>query len=294
VKVIAFVVRALGVLVAAVVVLAAVLLVHGYGLAHKTLNNPPSTLLVAADPSLIPRGAHLSKVICAGCHSAGGSGDTLSGGHENFFQIPDGPYLGMCRAPNLTPGGPLANASDGEVARAIREGVGLDHKPLIVMPSANLRNLSDRDLAAVLAFVRAQPAVTAATPARKLNLLAYLILGLHQAETSAQLPVTTPVPAVPESANAAYGAYFAHVIGCSDCHGPTLHGATPSQLAPKGPNIVQLAHTVTYEVFEQAVRVGVKPSGGALNPALMPWTTYSNLADVEVRALYEYLKSLPL
>ena len=293
-KVIAFVVRALGILVAAVVVLAAVLLVHGYGLAHKTLDNPPSSLRVAADASLIPRGAHLSKVVCAGCHSTSGSGDTLSGGHENFFQIPDGPYLGVCWAPNLTPGGPLAKASDGEVARAIREGVGFDHKPLIVMPSPNFRHMSDRDLAAVVAFVRAQPTVDAATPARNLNLLAYLILGLHQAETSAQLPVTTPVPAVPESANAAYGEYLAQVVGCSDCHGPTLHGATPNQLAPKGPNIVQLAHQVPYDVFEQAVRVGVKPAGGALNPTLMPWTTYANLEDVEVRALYEYLKGLPL
>src|SRR5258706_7407005 len=143
-KVITFMVRAVGVLVAAIIVLTVALLAHGYGLATKTLSNPVPALVVPPDSSLIPRGAHLSQVVCAGCHAPGlVGGDTLSGGTTNFFVIPGGPTLGVLYAPNLTPAGAVAHADNGELSRAIREGVGFVRKPLLVMPSNNLRNLSD-------------------------------------------------------------------------------------------------------------------------------------------------------
>ena len=148
-KVITFLVRAIGVLVAAIVVLTVALLAHGYGLANKTMSNPMPALVVEPDSSLIPRGAHLSRVVCAGCHAPGlAGGDTLSGGTTNFFVIPRGPTLGVLYAPNLTPAGTVANADNGKLSRAIREGVGFTRKPLIVMPSNDLRNLSDEDRAA--------------------------------------------------------------------------------------------------------------------------------------------------
>jgi mono/diheme cytochrome c family protein len=294
-KIVTFVARALGVLLAAIVVLTVALLAHGYGLAHKTVSNPVPALVVGPDSSQIPRGAHLSQVICAGCHAPGlAGGDTLSGGTENFFVIPKGPTLGVLYAPNLTPGGPVAAADNGELSRAIREGVGFVRQPLIVMPSNNLRNLSDRDLAAIIASMRAQPVVAHETPKRQLNPLAYLILGLHQAETSAQLPVPRPIPDLPEAPSAEYGAYFASVVGCSDCHGRDLKGAPGGQLAPHGSNLVGLAHEKPFETFELAVRHGVKPSGGTLDPTLMPWTIYAHMNDTEVRAIYESLKRRPL
>ena len=292
-KVITFLVRALGVLVAAIVVLTVALLAHGYGLANKTMSNPVPALVVEPDSSRIPRGAHLSRVICAGCHAPGlAGGDTFSGGTTNFFAIPKGPTLGVLYAPNLTHAGAVAHADNGELSRAIREGVGFTRKPLIAMPSNDLRNLSDGDLAAIIAFVRAQPAVAHEVPKRRLNPLAWLILGLHQAETSAQLPVPRPIPDVPEAPTAEYGAYFASIVGCADCHGRDLKGAPSGQLGPRGPNLIQLAHEKPFDIFELALRHGVKSAGGVVDPSEMPWTIYANMNDAEVRAIYEYLKSL--
>jgi cytochrome c553 len=296
-KVIAIMVRSLGALLAAIVVLAVALLAHGYGLAHKSMSNPEPTLVVAPDTALIARGAHLSSFVCSSCHAPSLSRpDTLSGGAENFFLIPNGPNLGVMYAPNLTPASNVAQATDGQLSRAIREGVGFDHRPLIVMPSANLRNLSDRDLAAVISFVRAQPAVKHDRPASQFNLLAYLVLGMHQAETSAQLPVTRPAPEVAEGATAAYGDYFIHVAGCTDCHGRDFKGAPKNSLAPHGPSLVALVNSRQpdpYGAFEGALRHGVRPSGGTLDPTMMPWPSFARLSDVEVQALYAYLKSLP-
>src|SRR5262245_21332084 len=99
----------------------------------RRVANPVPALVMAPDSSLIPRGRHLVEVNCASCHAPGGAGGlVLSGGTENFLDIPGGPKFGVLHAPNLTPGGVLREASDGMISRAVREGVGFDGKPLLV------------------------------------------------------------------------------------------------------------------------------------------------------------------
>ena len=77
--------------------------------------------------------------------------------------------MGVLYATNLTPGGPLKDWTDGEIVRAIREGVGQDGRALIGMPSQAYRNLSDADVQALVAYLRSQPAVDNPQPARNLN-----------------------------------------------------------------------------------------------------------------------------
>ena len=273
-----------------VVLVVVALLVHGHGLAENRVANPVPALRVAPDPALIPRGRHLAEVNCGGCHAPGlAGGVVLSGGSENFFDITDGPKFGMLRGPNLTPGGVLRGASDGMISRAIREGVGFDGRPLLVMPSPHYHAMADRDVAALIAYLRSQPAVDQVVPKRNLNVLAYLILGLHQFETSAQLPVPAEIPLPGEAPDSTYGAYLTPILACSDCHGADFRGGRKGQFPPIGPDLVALTRARPLATFELALRHGVKPAGGALNPNLMPWPVYSNLTDLEVQAVYEFL-----
>lgn len=71
---------------------------------------------VARSPERLARGERLAY-LCASCHPNTGR-LPLDGGTENFVEA-----LGTLVAPNLTPGGPLKDWSDGEIVRAIREGV---------------------------------------------------------------------------------------------------------------------------------------------------------------------------
>ncbi len=280
----------LGALAACVVAAAVVLVLHGRDLVLSPVSNPIQPLRVAPDSTLLARGEHISRFLCSSCHAAGDP-EVLSGGSENFAALPDGPTLGVIVAPNLTRGGHIAHMSDGELARAIREGVGHDNRPLVVMPSYALHRLSDRDLAGVIAYLRRQPPVRRDVPARSLNLLGYAVLGTHMFPVSVQPPVTESAADPAAAPTAEYGAYTAEIADCAVCHGSGLRGGRKGQLPPIGPDLVAFAKAQPLEAFSGALREGRNPNGGALDPRRMPWITYAHLDDVETEAIWRYLRS---
>jgi cytochrome c553 len=129
-------------------------------------------------------------------------------------------------------------------------------------------------------------------PSKSINPLGYLMLGLRAATTSAMNSIARPVPDPPDS-GAAFGEYVANLASCTVCHGPDLHGGHRGQLPPLGPNLTRLVHDRPFTTFELALRHGARPAGGALDPVLMPWPIYARLTDLEARAVYEYIRSLP-
>jgi hypothetical protein len=80
---------------------------------------------------------------------------------------------------NPTPTGRLKRCSDGEIFRAIRNGVGADGRWLMLMSYTNVGRLSDEDTRAVIAYVRSVPAAGEPTPdpPDQLNLLGVAMLG---------------------------------------------------------------------------------------------------------------------
>lgn len=281
-----------GGLLVLVVVLLASLVISGWNTMHATESNPLVPLRVAPDSALATRGEHLVLTNCVNCHGVRNQ-PPLAGGAEDFFARPGMPALGRLYAPDITPGGRLKDYSDAALARAIREGVDRDGHPLVVMPSAQMRGLSDRDLAAIITYLRRQPAVAHPVPTRQFTALAYLMLGLHMVETSHQLPVTLPAPDVPEGMSVAYGSYLTPYLGCRDCHGPELRGGHKGQFTPVGPDLVTLASAHDLEKFTLALRAGLSARDGhALDANQMPFPVYSRLTDTEVGAIYTYLQSL--
>jgi mono/diheme cytochrome c family protein len=247
---------------------------------------PAPAVQVAGSPEQVARGERLAQ-LCVGCHSSAGR-LPLDGSAENFLDS-----LGTLYAPNLTPGGPLLTWSDGEILRAIREGVHADGRSLLIMPSDQYRSMSDADVQSVVAYLRTQPAVERTTAETQLNLLGALVMGTGIFPLSAQPPRTEPVQAPPVEATAEHGEYLVAISGCGECHGDDLQGGT-SQFVPVGPNLRALLAQWSEEEFVQTIRTGVDPYGNAVNPDTMPWQSFSAAyGDNELQAIYVYIRSLP-
>lgn len=169
---------------------ATVLAFVGYQTLNTVYPNPPSPLNAQLTPQLIADGERFARG-CVGCHSSNGQ---LPMTGQDFFAHDTGPPVGTLWAPNLTPTH-LEAWSDGEIIRAIREGIGRDGRSLLIMPSAAFHNLSDADVLAVVAYLRAQPAAGEPTPPRQINVLgAILAATIFPPEVfSAQPPISAPV-----------------------------------------------------------------------------------------------------
>jgi mono/diheme cytochrome c family protein len=262
----------------------------GFYRLNRTYANPVPNVTVAGTPEQIARGEKLVQ-ICAGCHSSAAR-PPLDG---QDFTV-GGPPFGTLYAPNLTPTH-LADWSDGEIVRAIREGVGREGRSLIIMPSYLFHNMSDEDVQSVVAYLRSQPAVEPDTPPKNINLLGSLMVNLGPIFTR-QEPITQPITAPPEGPTAEYGEYLVSFIGCRDCHGQDLTGGVvnPAGGPPPGPNLTQIVPNWTQEQFITFFRTGVTPDGRQIDPSMMPWAEYSAFAgesDDDLIAIYQYLHGLP-
>jgi mono/diheme cytochrome c family protein len=250
---------------------------------------PASNVTAQVSPDVL---AAASKRMngCTGCHSS--TGDLpLDGGDANL--LAGGPPLGVLVPPNLTAGGPLKDWSDGEIIRAIREGVDRDGHPLLIMPSDTFHHLSDSDVQAVVAYLRSQPAVNHSTPPRDISLLGLVIVGAGLFPTAEQPHIDQPQAAPPPGVTPEYGQYLVDITGCRTCHGPALEGRAPGGFGPPaGPNLKALVPTWQESAFINFFRTGVDAYGRAVDPALMPWQDIGKAySDDELRAIHTYIRA---
>ena len=139
-----------------------------------------------SSPELVARGKQVAQS-CIPCHSFDG-GPALNGGANNLAPVIYGLSTGVVYAPNLTPGGALKGWSDGEIIRAVREGVDKAGAALL-HPAAQYRGMSDEDAAALVAYLRSQPELRHDQPRRNLNLVALLAAGAGLLQTGGQGPL---------------------------------------------------------------------------------------------------------
>jgi cytochrome c553 len=264
----------------------AITIVAGIGLLkmNTTTSIPVPNIKVEGTPEQIARGHYIASLGCVGCHGLQGQ-FPLAGGMDMSGEIPM--PVGAIVSSNLTPGGVLKDRSDGELFRAIRHGYGKDGELLSFMSQLSYRQLSDDDIAAVIAFLRSQQPVASEKPdGDQINLLGAAVFG------AGMLPVPTPIAGAittpPRGATPEYGKYVATFGDCRACHGPDMTGTPASALRPAVPNPRPAVATWTKEQFAQAMRTGVRPSGAAFSPG-MPWQSASKMTDDDLAALYAYL-----
>jgi mono/diheme cytochrome c family protein len=253
---------------------------------------PTHAFAAPTDSASIARGEHVVRALgkCGDCH-----GPDLGGG-----MVVENAPIGRIYAPNLTPvvGGRIAGFSDEDFEHAIRHGLAPDGRRLVIMPSKEYQLLSDEDLGTIIAYVRSVPPVDRVGPPNKVGPLARALYAagilplfpgkgvVHGNSVVASVPIDTTV---------AYGAYVAS-FGCAGCHGETFGGGAipggppewpkPANLTPEG-----IGH-YTFAGFQHALREGVRPDGTKLDP-FMPVQATTLMTDVELAAVWKYLRTLP-
>ena len=287
-------------------------------LTHKPDARAASTEVVTANDDRLKRGKYLVRhvLVCLGCHSKrdwnhyGGPivGHPGAGGRclNERWGMP-----GRVCAPNLTPDktSGLGLWTDGEIMRAIREGVSKNGNALFpMMPYEAYRHLSDGDTRAVVSYLRTLKRRASPREQSQIDFpTSYFI-------TTLPAPLTGPVTAPEPSPSKAYGEYLSIVSGCRVCHTPTdsRHRPIPGKefaggsefqspfgtvrapnLTPHSTGIRAWSEQRFVEYFhgfreEKAARA-VEP--GKNTP--MPWLEYAGMTTRDLTALYRYLRSIP-
>ena len=194
---------------------------------------------VAATPAAVLRGEYLVRSIagCGECHTprdAQGDLDMshwLAGVTNRFDLVPEDDTTGGISAPNLTPAS-LADWSDADIEHAFLDGVAKDGSPLYpLMPYYAYRNMTSADADAIVAYLRAVPAVDNDVAPRQ-PLPVSLVAPAPPIPDSA-IPQTTLAATDADYASAQRGRYLAGEVGfCLDCHTPWRYGvATPLDMS---------------------------------------------------------------
>ena len=283
----------LGSLIGLVLIAGLVLYFMGNARLNKTYDFSPSNITVPTDAESIAYGKHRAETLCEGCH-----GTNLSG-IENWFAA--GP-LGTIDSANLTTGeggfGQEAT-SDQDYVNAIRHGVDPEGKPIFMPAVVSTSYLSDKDLGAIIAYVKSVPAVDHKltgqqfTPLAKVMLAAGILGKLPVELVSHELQVAEPERGV----SAAYGDYLVNTNDCRICHGSNLNGGpfpdpTITLISPNLTPGGELGFWTQAE-FINTIRTGTTPGGHSLDPKHMPWDVYKLMTDDELKAIFMYLQSVP-
>lgn len=258
----------------------------------KVYDIKPREVALSTDPQVLARGEHLVKSLGA-CAAADCHGADLAGGKVMAM----GP-LGTVAAPNITGAGMGAVYSDGELARLIQHGIKKDGRSVTFMPMQEQGWLPDKDVDAIISYVRSLPPVTKANGPVEIGLLGK-ILDRKDAivlDVARRIDHTrSDVPPEPEP-TAAYGRFIAK--GCLGCHGDKLSGGPIPGAPPEIPTPLNITPHETgigswsYDDFAKLLDTGVRKNGQQLNE-FMPLEMLRNMNDTERHALWAYLQTVP-
>lgn len=253
--------------------------------------------------TLLERGTYLvrSIVACGNCHTPKGPDGEVPGmelaGMAPFFEPPD--YT--ANAPNITPDAEtgIGSWSDEQIIAAIREGRRPDGTIIgPPMPIALYRHLSDRDVRAIVAYLRQVPPVRNEIPASDYRIPLPTSYG----------PPVVGVPETPRSEKVAYGAYLAGPAGhCIECHSPMGPGGAPDiehQLGAGGQEIpgpwgISVSANITPTglgdrsdgEIKRMITDGIRPDGSRMMPP-MPYSYYASMTPEDLNAIIAYLRTL--
>lgn len=262
-------------------------------LSKLELQDPGLKLAAASQPEWIAEGERIVKMKgCYDCH-----GQDLAG--RVFIEDP---AIGTFAGPNLTKGkgSVVANYSDEDWVRSIRYGRGPNKKYLKFMPSQEFAALTDEDLGKVIAYLKSVPAIDRESVALAVGPMAKTLHFLGKMpllfpgqliDVSQAAPVTLQPSDSPE-----YGKYLA--ASCVGCHQPNYGGGAIPGVPPSWPKAANLTAKGnfgkwSFEDFQKTATTGVTPEGKTLNPQFMPWPAMAAMNETELKALYNFLKSLP-
>lgn len=246
------------------------------------------TLDLSTDSALLAHGERLTYIKgCRDCH-----GNNLEG--KVFIDQAD---MGLIRTTNLTGRADKSNWKPADWLLALKHGVDQQHKPLFIMPVHETALLSKKDMTALVSYLHQLPASGTwvnreVKPTFLLKVLSVFeklpAFNTHKIDHQAALQTN-----IIEAATVDYGAYLS--VSCIGCHRPDFKGGDPIIPGfPPVPNITSSGNTGnwTVEEFKNTLRYGKTPEGKVLLPEFMPWPMAAKMTDMELEALYLYLKNI--
>jgi len=249
---------------------------------------PDHPITPRTDSAGLALGARLTKVRgCVDCHGANLAGDILI----------DDPMVGRLSTPNLTLGGRGAELEPRDWERAVRHAVRRDGSPLRIMPAHEFTTIADDDLGAIVGYIRSVAPVVKQQPDPRVGpiIRALFLAGQVQLVPAELIDHARPHEAhVEPEVTPKYGKYLA--IGCTGCHGPTLSGGkvpgAPPEWKPAANITPEGIGRYSEQDFMGILRTGKRPDGSAVDSA-MPWRLTKEMTDVEIKAVFAYLKTVP-
>src|SRR5262245_43349442 len=292
----------------------AVIGLAGFLFLGRPLSRPPLEVSAGTNPDRLARGQYLAFTAgCIKCHSKRDftrySGPPVApfGAHGTCFRNGDGVPGQVCAA-NLTSDTEtgIGNWTDGEVVRAMREGVSREGHPLFpAMPYSEYRNFSDEDALSIVAYLRTLPATSYKRPETKIDFPLNVIMRLIPK------PLDGPVATPARADRTAYGEYLTKTHGCAFCHTTMDEKMNPvpgrefagdnefkgpwgitrsANLTPHATGLGDKTKENFIGLFRAFGNVEGALAPGAPN-TLMPWATYNHLTDDDLGIIYDYRKA---
>jgi hypothetical protein len=291
-----------------------------YLVLRKPKMAPPSAVRVEITAARLERGKHIVENLsdCFGCHAERDftrfALPVIRGTEgAGIGRMPLQGLPGDIEVPNITPDKEtgIGAWTDGEIVRAIREGVDKDGRTLFpLMPYPAYRYMSDEDVYSVVAYLRSLAPIRKSHPRSRVTFPVNLFI------KSVPAPVGH-VPGPNRSDKLAYGKYLVTIADCLECHTQEVKGRlvagkefaggrlfeTPGGASVYTANLTPDNDTGigvwTEERFIQKIRSylpyaeGESPKAGAESFTIMPWLSFCHLSDQELSAVYAYLRTLP-
>ncbi|WP_247234507.1 c-type cytochrome [Telluribacter sp. SYSU D00476] len=258
---------------------------------NKVYPTQSAAIRVEYDSASISHGAQLYLTKgCKDCHEANLGGKVFM----------NDPMVAVITAPNLTKGqgGISEDFTTNDWIRTLKHGVDRKGKPLLLMPSHETTKMTDEDMADLIAYCQQQPPINNPLPReQQLGPVGRVLVVLEQATLLAAEKIDhtpTPVAHKTPEPTAEYGAYLA--VSCQGCHRENMEGGAPLAPGfPPVPNITAGGNPGKWseEEFIRTLRSGTTPEKKHLRNEYMPWQNIAAHTDVELKALYAYLTSLP-
>jgi len=258
-----------------------------------------------AQSDLVKRGDYLVNGIltCGNCHTPKGpTGEIMDKAFSGGLSWDEPPF--KVTAPNITQDNEtgIGNYTDAELKQVLRKGIKRNGVPVaMIMPSGFYEIMTDRDLDAVIAYLRTIKPIKNTVPDP-----IYKTAQGHPIPPGGEKPFTEGML----SDKVKKGFYLATIAHCMECHTPM--GPRGRDFASKlgtggfefsGPWGVSVSRNITSskekgiggwtnEEIKRAITQGISRNGSKLKPP-MGYHYYSTVSTDDLDAIVAYLRTVP-
>ena len=259
----------------------------------------------AAAQSLVERGNYLvnSVLTCGNCHSPKGPPEAIAGkDFSGFLHFDEPPF--KVTASNITQDKEtgIGNYTDEQIKTVLRKGIKPNGTPVaMVMPSGFYEIMTERDLNAVVAYLKTLKPVSNKVPDP-----IYKMPQGHPIPPGAEKPYTEAML----TDKVKKGFYLATVAHCMECHTP--FGARGRDFEGKlgaggaefpGPWGKSISRNITSsktkgigdwtdDEIKRAITQGIRKDGSRLLPP-MGYPYYAKMTADDLDAIVAYLRTVP-